>query len=102
MTNRYGTTFYRSGSEVWRDICKGWENALELELNRRTGVERKEVDDKYQHWGKIIKTMIMQSVEEGNEHTAELASMLEGLRQQFYGQKLQQLSTILDETTIKD
>lgn len=102
VTNRYGTTFYRSGSEVWRDINRGWENALEKELHRRTEVEHKEMNDKYKQWGKIVKAIAIQSVDQNNEHTAQLAEMLEALRQRFYGQPLQQLCTILDETAIKE
>lgn len=102
VTNRYGTTFYRSGSEVWRDISLADHRGLERELHRRTKEDHKHVDAKYRHWGTVVRIMAVQSIEEKNEHTAELASMLEALRQQFYGEKLQQLSTILDETAIKD
>ena len=102
VTNRYGTTFYRSGSEVWRDLNKSTERVLEAELHRRTKDERKHMDDKYKHWGNVIRIMAVQSMQEKNEHTAELATMLESLRQRFYGEKLQQLSTILDETAIKE
>lgn len=102
VTNRYGTTFYRSGSEVWRDITASDQRGLERELHRRTQVEHKEMSDKYKHWGMIVETMAKQSIEEDNEHTAQLAEMLEALRQQFFGQKVQQLSTTLDETAVKD
>ena len=102
VTNRYGTTFYRSGSQVWRDISRTDQRGLERELHRRTKEDHKQINEKYKHWGTIVRTMAVQSIEEKNGHTAELASMLEALRQQFYGEKLQQLSTILDETAVQD
>ncbi|QZE58834.1 hypothetical protein pEaSNUABM28_00277 [Erwinia phage pEa_SNUABM_28] len=102
VTNRYGTSFYRSGSEVWRDITLADRESLERELLKRTRNDFKENKLKYNHWGKVVLTIARQSEDEKNEHTAELAVMLEALRQTFYGQKVQQLSTILDEIAVKD
>ncbi|QZE56808.1 hypothetical protein pEaSNUABM23_00271 [Erwinia phage pEa_SNUABM_23] len=102
VTNRYGTSFYRSGSEVWRDISAADRNALERELVSRTRKDFKDTKLKYNHWGKIVLTIARQSEEENNPHTSELAEMLESLRQTFYGQKVQQLSTILDEIGLKE
>ncbi|QZE60188.1 hypothetical protein pEaSNUABM35_00271 [Erwinia phage pEa_SNUABM_35] len=101
VTNRYGTSFYRSGSEVWRDITRADRESLERELIKRTREDFKENKLKYNHWGNIVRAIARQSEDEKNEHTAELAEMLEALRQTFYGQKVQQLSTILDEIAVK-
>lgn len=101
MTNRYGTTFYRSGSEVWRDITKGWEIALERELHSRTRKDFEAINEKFLHWGKIVRTMIEQGITENNSHTQDLAEMLEALRIKSYGPKIEQLRIILDETAIK-
>lgn len=101
VTNRYGTTFYRSGSEVWRDITKGWEIALERELHSRTRKDFEAINEKFLHWGKIIRTMIEQGIAENNQHTQDLAEMLEAQRIKSYGPKIEQLRIILDETAIK-
>lgn len=101
VTNRYGTSFYRSGTEVWRDISPADRQMLERELLKRTRIDFKDNKNKYNQWGKVVLAIARQSEEEKNPHTSELAEMLEALRQQFYGQKVQQLSTILDEITVK-
>lgn len=97
VTNRYGTSFYRSGSEVWRDISPASCRNLEREFLKRTRNDFKDNKNKYNQWGKVVLTIARQSEEEKNPHTSELAEMLEALRQTFYGQKVQQLSIILDE-----
>lgn len=102
VTNRYGTSFYRSGSEVWRDITLADRESLERELHRRTREELEQHKFQYNHWGAVVLAIARHSEEEKNEHTAELAVMVESLRQTFYGQKVQQLSTILDEIGLVD
>ncbi|AWY08535.1 hypothetical protein HOT49_gp276 [Erwinia phage vB_EamM_Alexandra] len=102
VTNRYGTSFYRSGSEVWRDITLADRESLERELIKRTSEDYNEQKRRYDYWGRLVRAIARCSEEEKNEHTAELAEMIEALRQQFYGQKVQQLSTILDEIAVKE
>lgn len=101
VTNRYGTSFYRSGSEVWRDITIADRESLERELIKRTNEDYTEQKRRYDYWGRLVRAIARQSEEEKNEHTSELAEMIEALRQTFYGQKVQQLSTILDEIAVK-
>lgn len=102
VTNRYGTSFYRRGSEVWRDISLADRMTLERELDKRTREDYNEQKRRYEYWGRLVRAIALHSEEEKNEHTAELAEMIEALRQQFYGQKVQQLSIILDEIAVNE
>lgn len=101
VTNRYGTQFYRSGSEVWRDISLSEHNTLEHEFKTRTAKDLDEQNAKFLHWGKIVRTMAVQGFDSQNTYTQDLAEMLELLRVNFYAPKIKQLSTMLDEISVK-
>lgn len=86
VTNRHGTTFYRSGSEVWRDLSRNYMDMLESELHSRALKERNE---KSEYWKRIIRTLAKESMLDDNPHKSDLAEMLEALRQEHFAPDIQ-------------
>lgn len=97
--NRHGTQYWRSGSEVWKDISISLRTTLENDFVRDTRASFERVSLKYDHWGKVVRTMILGAGK--NEHLHDLASMIESLRQTHYGQYQQELRTTLDEIAVQ-
>lgn len=100
VTNSNGTTFYRMGSEVWKDIPLTERNQLERMFVESRQAERKVMKEEDMHWLTLIRVLINDSMIEDNENKAELAGLLDGLRIASYQEKLSDLDTLLDKTSV--